>query len=82
MDLNRSGACQALVRFGGKTLQEECKTKYSNKLEIGNVVEIGPGNLSCKSVYLTVLPAYEGDAIKVGIFMFCLIAWKIRKVMN
>ncbi|XP_060577859.1 protein mono-ADP-ribosyltransferase PARP14-like [Ruditapes philippinarum] len=65
MELKRSGACQALVRVGGKTLQDECKSKYGNKLEEGNVVEIGGGNLSCKSVFLTVLPRFNADAINI-----------------
>jgi O-acetyl-ADP-ribose deacetylase (regulator of RNase III) len=66
MELKRSGACQALVRVGGKTLQDECKSKYGNKLEEGNVAEIGGGNLSCKSVFLTVLPRFNADAINVS----------------
>ncbi|XP_053407686.1 protein mono-ADP-ribosyltransferase PARP14-like [Mercenaria mercenaria] len=65
MDLSRNGACQALLRAGGNTLQDECKAKYSNKLEEGNVVEIGGGKLSCKSVFLTVLPGYNADAISI-----------------
>lgn len=63
MDLSRSGACQALLRSGGQSLQDECKTKYNNKLEDGQVVEIGGGKLHCKSVFLTVIPSYSAEAV-------------------
>lgn len=70
MDLSRNGACQALLRAGGQSLQDECKSKYNNKLEEGQVVEIGGGKMSCKSVFLTLLPGYGQDAIGVSIGYF------------
>ena len=59
MNLKASGACQTLLTVGGSTLQDECKNKHGNNLPEGKVVEITAGNLKCKSVFLTTLPAYE-----------------------
>ncbi|KAH3790018.1 hypothetical protein DPMN_168212, partial [Dreissena polymorpha] len=60
MDLT-NGACNALLKVGGETLQEECKKKYNNNLKEGDVAEIGSGKLQCKAIFLVVLPKYTGD---------------------
>ncbi|KAH3790015.1 protein mono-ADP-ribosyltransferase PARP14-like [Dreissena polymorpha] len=59
MDLTK-GACHALLKVGGDSLQEECRKKYSNSLNKGVIAEIKPGKLQCKALFFVVLPRYDG----------------------
>ncbi|XP_053406900.1 protein mono-ADP-ribosyltransferase PARP14-like isoform X2 [Mercenaria mercenaria] len=61
MDLSHNGVGRALLRVGGKPLQDECKSKYRKNLEKGHVTEIGAEKLCCKSLFLAVLPGCTGD---------------------
>ncbi|XP_052771707.1 protein mono-ADP-ribosyltransferase PARP14-like [Mya arenaria] len=60
MDL-KHGACLALLKKGGKKLEEECASNYSNTLDDCQIAEISSGDLPCKKLFLTVLPRYAGE---------------------
>ncbi|KAL3864547.1 hypothetical protein ACJMK2_006219 [Sinanodonta woodiana] len=59
LNLNSGAASKSLLQEGGQGLQIECKTKYDEKIEEGEVVDINGGNLQCDKVYLTVLPDWR-----------------------
>ncbi|KAK3577206.1 hypothetical protein CHS0354_030477 [Potamilus streckersoni] len=53
---------KALLDAGGRTLQDECSKKYPNGLLGGDIAEVGPGRLDCKTVYFINIPMSEnGD---------------------
>ncbi|XP_052266746.1 protein mono-ADP-ribosyltransferase PARP14-like isoform X2 [Dreissena polymorpha] len=59
MNLTRSEICKSLLQNGGPSLQNDCKQKYNNELQVGKIADISGGKLPCKTVFLTVLPRYE-----------------------
>ena len=68
MNLKASGACSALLAAGGPALEDDCKNNYQNNLQEGQIADITGGKMSCKSVYLTVLPSYTPEGEKVNNF--------------
>ena len=64
MNLSNSGLCKTLLNKGGKGLQDECASRYNNKLAAGKVVDIGGGKLPCKVVLLANLPKYTTESTK------------------
>ncbi|KAK3094771.1 hypothetical protein FSP39_006012 [Pinctada imbricata] len=58
LDLSRGKAMQALLKEGGESLQQECKTKYPNGIQPRGVAVISGGNLKSSHIYLGTLPRY------------------------
>ena len=65
LDLSQGAVSQALLRAGGRSLQNECTQKAP--VHTGCVVVTGPGNLPCRHVLHTVIPGFKpgGQAEKV-----------------
>ena len=59
-DLNlSSGAVSlALLKAGGQQLQMECTKKAP--ISTGDVAVTGPGAISCRYIFHTVIPSYNG----------------------
>ena len=81
MELTR-GACKGLLDKGGNTLKEECESKYNSKLEHGQLADITGGQLPCKSVFLTTLPTFDKDGIKVYDFIVQVLLSVLSTVIN
>ena len=75
-DLNlSSGAVSvALLKAGGRQLQEECTKKAP--INTGDVAVTGPGSLPCRYVFHTVVPGYNvkgaEKVIKWDLQHFCI----------
>ncbi|WAR20958.1 PAR14-like protein [Mya arenaria] len=65
MDL-KHGACLALLKKGGKKLEEECASNYSNTLDDCQIAEISSGDLPCKKLFLTKLKEMLRTAFKLA----------------
>ena len=85
MDLTK-GACHAILKVGGDSLQDECKKKYSNSLNEGDIAEIKPaGKLKCKAIFLVVLPRCDGPkSFEVNgcndIIVYSCVGWTLYTV--
>lgn len=54
-----SGAAHSLIKHGGQQLQNECKQKYPEGIQNGELAVIDGGKLKCERVYLTALPEWK-----------------------
>lgn len=57
LDLSHGAVALALLKAGGKSLQQEC-TKAA-PIKVGDVAITGSGNLPCQFVLHTVIPSYK-----------------------
>ena len=57
LDLSQGAVASALLKAGGKSLQQEC-TKVA-PINVGDVATTGPGNISCHHIFHTVMPSYK-----------------------
>ena len=70
LNLSQGAVSHALLKGGGGSLQEACSAIAP--IGVGEVAVTSSGNLPCKHVFHTVLPAYKtnsNEAIKVCVFL-------------
>lgn len=66
LNLSQGNVAKALLRAGGKSLQQECDA--TAPINVGDVAVTGPGMLPCRHVLHTVMPSYKkhsGEAEEV-----------------
>lgn len=61
LELNHGSLSRTLVTAGGNVLQTECKNKYPNGLEVGQIAVTTGGNLSCKHVYHACISDFQTE---------------------
>ena len=57
LNLSQGAVSLALLKAGGKGLQQECDQKAP--IKVGDVASTGPGKLPCRSVFHTVVTKYN-----------------------
>ena len=58
LNLSHNPCARALSLSAGPGLQQECSTK--GQVKVGDIAEVGPGNLNCRSVYFAVCSQWSG----------------------
>ncbi|XP_046555389.1 protein mono-ADP-ribosyltransferase PARP14-like [Haliotis rubra] len=59
LELSSGPLTKSLIRFGGSSIQGQCKMLYPHGINEGDVVRTGPGNLRCKELYHCCLPKWK-----------------------
>ena len=59
--LSNGAVSRSILRTGGPALQDECNQYISNhgKVQIGEIVVTGPGNIPCKNIIHTIGTTYN-----------------------
>ena len=60
LDLRKGRASNVLLEAGGDSIQDECRSMYSEGIDYGEIAMVTGGNLSCKMVYFVALPVWSG----------------------
>ena len=60
LDLSKGRASKALLDAAGTGIQAECKQKYPNGIQDGEIAVTSGGQLPCKAIYHGALPKYSG----------------------
>ena len=58
LNLSSGAVSIALLKAGGKSLQDDCTKK--GPIKTGDVAVTGPGQIPCKHIFHTVMPTYDG----------------------
>ena len=58
LKLSHNPCAKALSLAAGPGLQRECSTK--GPVNVGDIAEVGPGNLNCRAVYFSVCSQWSG----------------------
>ncbi|XP_050395688.1 protein mono-ADP-ribosyltransferase PARP15 isoform X2 [Patella vulgata] len=59
LELQNGAVSGSINKAAGPNLQAECKEKYPNGINVGDIAVTGPGNLRCQKVYHTCLSSYN-----------------------
>lgn len=58
LDLARGRASNALLEIAEKDMKSDCKAKYPDGIDYGDVAIVNAGKLPCKKVYFIALPVW------------------------
>lgn len=75
LNLSQGAVSLSISKTGGDSIQQECKTKYPEGINFGEIAVTGGGNLACKIVCHGALPSWDkgtGDS-KNASFSFLLV---------
>ncbi len=61
LNLDDGAVSKAILADAGSSIQDEVNLAQPNGLNIGGVVSSHGGNLSCKTIYHTILPQWDRD---------------------
>lgn len=61
LDFSYGQLLRSILKDGGKNVEEDCKNKYPNGIELGQIAEVKAGYLPCSRLYIGYLPQYRRD---------------------
>ena len=62
--LNQGAVSASIAAVGGKSIQQECRSKYPSGIDYGEIAVTGGGKLYCKLVCHAALPNCDQDKEK------------------
>ncbi|KAK6178592.1 hypothetical protein SNE40_013346 [Patella caerulea] len=75
LELQNGAVSSSINKAAGPNLQAECKEKYPNGINVGDIAVTGPGKLSCQKVYHTCLSSFNkasGEKNLENLILKCL----------
>lgn len=75
LDLSHGAVSASISRTGGESIQQECKTKYPEGINFGEIAVTAGGKLACKIVCHGALPQWQygaGNSKNASIFFYSL----------
>lgn len=73
LNLSHGLVSASISKTGGDSIQQECKTKYPDGINFGEIAITGGGNLACKIVCHGALPQWDkgtGDSKNASISFY------------
>lgn len=73
LNLSNGLVSASISKIGGDSIQQECKTKYPDGINFGEIAITGGGNLACKIVCHGALPQWDqgtGDSKNASISFY------------
>ena len=82
LKLNEGAVSKSLLKKGGKSIQQECSSKYSDGISEGDIAITSGGKLQCKKIYHTYLPPWNGGKNKMVLLKNIITQSYFKNVIN
>lgn len=70
MDLSKGPLSKSVLKAAGTELQDECKSKYPEGIQHGQIAELGPGKSNFKKILFGAIARHGEGPIEVKTAIF------------